>query len=43
MDIYYWDAGLAATGKYVTLDKTFYNLLFKQEVIAAQLLPHFLS
>jgi len=29
-------------GKYVVFDKTFYNLLFKQEVVAAQLLPHFL-
>jgi hypothetical protein len=29
-------------GKYVTLDKTFYNLLFKEEVEAVLFLPHFL-
>jgi len=28
-------------GKYVTLDRTFYSLLLKQEAVAAQLLPQF--
>jgi hypothetical protein len=28
-------------GEYVTLDRAFYSLLFKQEVVAAQLLPNF--
>ena len=27
--------------EYVILDKTFYNLLFKQELLAAHLLPNF--
>jgi hypothetical protein len=30
-------------GKYVTLDRTFYSLLLKQEAVAAQLLPHFVA
>ena len=29
-------------GENVTLDRTFHNLLFSQEVVAAQLLPHFI-
>ena len=29
--------------KYVTLDRTFYSLLLKQEAVAAQLLPHFVA
>jgi len=30
-------------GEHVTLDRTFYSLLFSHEVVAAQLLPHFLA
>ena len=29
-------------GEYVTLDKTFYSIPFKQEAVATQLLPNFL-
>jgi hypothetical protein len=29
-------------GDNVTLDKTFYNLIFNQEDVAAQLPPHFI-
>ena len=30
-------------GEYVTLDKTFYNLLFKQEAVAAPVTSRFFS
>jgi hypothetical protein len=29
--ICHWGAGLSVTGEYVTLDKTFYSLLFEQK------------
>jgi hypothetical protein len=32
---YYRDAGMRWLGEYVTLDRTFYSLLFKQEVAVA--------
>jgi hypothetical protein len=43
LDIYHWGASLVETGWIMTLDKTFYNLSFKQEVVAAPVSSKFSS
>ena len=32
--------GVGRLGEYVTLDKTFYSLLFKLQIVAATVIPH---
>ena len=40
LDIYRWDAWL---DQYVTLGRTFYRIILEHELVAAQLLPHFVT
>ena len=40
LDIYHWIPIWRWQGEYVTLDETFYSLLFKQEAVAAHSYCH---
>jgi hypothetical protein len=43
MDIYHGAPAWRRLGEYVTLDRKFYSLLFKQDVVAARVIPNFLA